>query len=164
MREILKKREFTLLLLIAVMLLLIVTQAPSFVSPENILRIINDTSILIMVSIGQFMVILTGGIDLSVGSIIAFSGMAASMMNQYYPEMPVLLILFAWLSNVTVLTILLPVCIATFSIGAVLPITMAAILEPYKFPKTIDMSYMLESQENYDRFNHEPPQSSQFRM
>lgn len=44
----------------------------------------------------------------------------------------VLLILFAWLSNVTVLTILLPVCIATFSIGAVLPITTAAILEPYK--------------------------------
>lgn len=95
MREILKKREFTLILLIAVMILVIVVQEPSFISPTNILRIINDTSILIMVSIGQFMVILTGGIDLSVGSIIAFSGMAASMINQYFPEMPVLLILLA---------------------------------------------------------------------
>ncbi|MCK5197396.1 MAG: ABC transporter permease [Spirochaetales bacterium] len=112
MREILKKREFTLLLLIAVMLLLIVTQAPSFVSPENILRIINDTSILIMVSIGQFMVILTGGIDLSVGSIIAFSGMAASMMNQYYPEMPVLLILFAGIGIGTALGLLNGVLVA----------------------------------------------------
>ncbi len=103
MRELLKKREFTLLLLIAFMLLLIVTQAPSFVSPENILRIINDTSILIMVSIGQFMVILTGGIDLSVGAIIGFSGMAASMMNQYYPDLPVILILFAGIGIGTLL-------------------------------------------------------------
>ncbi|MCD6396788.1 MAG: ABC transporter permease [Spirochaetaceae bacterium] len=95
MKELFKKREFTLLLLIMGMLLVILTQAPSFVSPENILRILTDTSILIMVSIGQFMVILTGGIDLSIASIIGFSGMAASMMNQYNPEMPVLLILFA---------------------------------------------------------------------
>ncbi|MCF6336266.1 MAG: ABC transporter permease [Spirochaetales bacterium] len=103
MREFFKKRETTLLILIAVMLLLIVSQAPSFVSPENILRIINDTSILIMVSIGQFMVILTGGIDLSVASIIGFSGMAASMMNQYFPEMPIVFILFAGVGIGTVL-------------------------------------------------------------
>ena len=112
MREILKKREFTLLLLIAVMLLLIVSQAPAFISPENILRIINDTSILIMVSIGQFMIILTGGIDLSVGSIIAFSGMAASMMNQYYPETPVLLILFAGIGIGAILGLLNGVLVA----------------------------------------------------
>lgn len=103
MKDILKKREFTLLLLISVMLLLIVTQAPAFVSPKNILRIINDTSILIMVSIGQFMVILTGGIDLSVGSIIAFSGMASSMLNQYYPQTPILLILLAGIGIGTLL-------------------------------------------------------------
>lgn len=112
MRELLKKREFTLLLLIAVMLLLIVTQAPSFVGPENILRIINDTSILIMVSIGQFMVILTGGIDLSVGAIIGFSGMAASMMNQYFPDLPVLLILFAGMGIGTVLGLINGILIA----------------------------------------------------
>lgn len=112
MREILRKREFTLLLLIAVMLLLIVSQAPAFVSPENILRIINDTSILIMVSIGQFMIILTGGIDLSVGSIIAFSGMAASMMNQYYPETSVLLILFAGIGIGAILGLLNGVLVA----------------------------------------------------
>ncbi len=112
MREILKKREFTLILIIAVMLLVIITQAPSFVSPTNILRIVNDTSILIMVSIGQFMVILTGGIDLSVGSIIAFSGMAASMMNQYFPEMPVILILFAGIGIGTILGLINGVLIA----------------------------------------------------
>lgn len=112
MRELVKKREFTLLVLIAVMLMLIVTQAPSFVSPENILRIINDTSILIMVSIGQFMVILTGGIDLSVASIIGFSGMAGSMMNQYFPDLPVILILFAGIGIGTILGLINGVLIA----------------------------------------------------
>ncbi|RKX88237.1 MAG: ABC transporter permease [Spirochaetes bacterium] len=112
MRELIKKREFTLLLLIAVMLMLIVTQAPSFVSPENILRIINDTSILIMVSIGQFMVILTGGIDLSLASIIGFSGMAASMLNQYFPDLPVILILFAGMGIGTFLGLINGVLIA----------------------------------------------------
>jgi rhamnose transport system permease protein len=49
---------------------------------------VNDTSILVMVSIGQFFVILAGGIDLSVGSIIGFSGMAASLINEANPGLP----------------------------------------------------------------------------
>lgn len=92
-KELLKKREMNLILLILVLTALVTTRAPSFVQEANILRIVNDTSILIMVAIGQFFVILTGGIDLSVGSTIAFSGMAASMLNQYYPGVPVLIVL-----------------------------------------------------------------------
>lgn len=92
-KELLKKREMSLILLIIVLTALVTTRAPSFVNEANILRIVNDTSILIMVAIGQFFVILTGGIDLSVGSTIAFSGMAASMLNQYYPGVPVFLVL-----------------------------------------------------------------------
>lgn len=72
---------------------LIVIRVPTFLEPENILRIVNDTAILIMVSLGQLAVIVTGGIDLSVGSTVAFSGMAASMLNQYHPDIPVFLIL-----------------------------------------------------------------------
>lgn len=94
-KEILKKREATLVLLILVLSLAVSLRAPGFLGGDNINRIVNDTSILIMVAIGQFFVILTGGIDLSVGSIIAFSGMAASMMNQSSPDTPVFLILMA---------------------------------------------------------------------
>ena len=92
-KELLKKREITLVLLVLVLTIAVNLRAPGFVSGENINRIVNDTSILIMVAIGQFFVILTGGIDLSVGSIIAFSGMAASMLNQYNPTMPVFYVL-----------------------------------------------------------------------
>ena len=89
----LQNREFNLIILIAVLLVIVTMRAPSFLELDNVERIINDTAILIMVAAGQFLVILTGGIDLSIGSTIAFSGMAASMINQYNPGMPVLLIL-----------------------------------------------------------------------
>ncbi|MBI9100957.1 MAG: ABC transporter permease [Spirochaetales bacterium] len=102
MKEIIQKREVTLGLLIAVLIILILFRAPHFMAPDNALRILDDTSILIMVAIGQFLVILTGGIDLSVGSIIAFSGMAASMINQYYPGVPVVFVLLAGIGIGTV--------------------------------------------------------------
>lgn len=90
-----QKREATLIILIVILTAIVTSRAPGFIKIENISRILNDTSILIMVAIGQFFVILTGGIDLSVGSIIAFSGMASSMINQYYPSTPVVLVLLA---------------------------------------------------------------------
>lgn len=92
-KRILAKRETTLVLLIFILTVIVTIRVPGFIKGENTLRIINDTSILIMVAAGQFFVILTGGIDLSVGSIIAFSGMAAAMFNQSHPETPVFLVL-----------------------------------------------------------------------
>ena len=93
LEKILQNRELNLVFLIAVLLILVSMRAPHFLEFENVERIINDTAILTMVAAGQLLVILTGGIDLSVGSTIAFSGMAASMLNQYNPEMPVGLVL-----------------------------------------------------------------------
>ncbi len=92
-KQLAARREATLIVLIVLLTIIVTARAPGFIKGENINRIINDTSILIMVAIGQFFVILTGGIDLSVGSIIAFAGMAASMLNQYYPAVPVFIVL-----------------------------------------------------------------------
>jgi len=91
--KILQNRELNLLGLIIVLLLVVTLRAPSFMELSNMERIVNDTAILIMVAAGQFLVILTGGIDLSVGSTIAFSGMAAAMLNNANPTMPVVFIL-----------------------------------------------------------------------
>ncbi len=102
-KELLGKREATLILLIVVLTAVVTSRAPHFIQPANIERIVNDTSILIIVAIGQFFVILTGGIDLSVGSTIAFSGMAASMLNQYYPGTPVGIVLIVGIAIGTVL-------------------------------------------------------------
>ncbi|MCF7953582.1 MAG: ABC transporter permease, partial [Spirochaetales bacterium] len=66
-----QKREASLTVLIALLLFVVTMLAPGFISGENLQRIVNDTTILVMVSIGQFFVILSAGIDLSVGSMIA---------------------------------------------------------------------------------------------
>ncbi len=87
-RAVFARREISLIILIAALLATVTQRAPMFLSVDNIHRIVNDTVILIMVSLGQLLVILTGGIDLSVGSIIAFSGMSASLINQAHPAIP----------------------------------------------------------------------------
>ncbi len=94
-KRITQRRDASLIILIIILLFLVTLCSPGFIHLTNIERIVNDTSILIMVSIGQFFVILTGGIDLSVGSVIGLSGMAASMLNQYNPALPAGVVLLA---------------------------------------------------------------------
>ena len=54
---------------------------PAFLSGKNILNILRQTSVNAIIAAGMTFVILTGGIDLSVGSILAISGaVCASLM------------------------------------------------------------------------------------
>lgn len=59
-----------LVLLVAVVSIL----SPSFLSSKNIFNILRQTSVNAIIAAGMTFVILTGGIDLSVGSILAISG------------------------------------------------------------------------------------------
>lgn len=92
MKRLLKRRELTLVLLIAVLVAAISLRHPAFLRVSNLYDILDDTAILFMVAIGQMMVIVTGGIDLSVSSGIALVGMSVGMLNQYYPGIPIVLI------------------------------------------------------------------------
>jgi rhamnose transport system permease protein len=92
MLRLLRRREFSLILFILLVVLVITIRAPAFFELANLVYILNDTSILFMVGIAQMMVILTGGIDLSVASGMAFTGMAVAMINRYFPGVSVPLI------------------------------------------------------------------------
>lgn len=92
-KKLLARRELALVVLLLVLLIPITIKAPGFLSPKNLDVIINDVAILVIVSIAQFLAILSGGIDLSVGSIIAFTGMACGMINQDHPGVPIALII-----------------------------------------------------------------------
>ncbi len=64
-----------------------------FLSVNNILNIIVQSSILAIIAVGATMVIITGGIDLSVGSIVAFVGIAIGLaLNASLPIFIVILI------------------------------------------------------------------------
>ena len=94
-KKALARREATLTVLLVVLLVPISIRSPQFLSAKNISTILNDMAILSIVAIGEFYVILSNGIDLSVGSIIAFTGMATGMINEANPTVNPLLLLLA---------------------------------------------------------------------
>ncbi|KQW27188.1 branched-chain amino acid ABC transporter permease [Rhizobium sp. Root274] len=92
MQNLLKNREMLLALIIVGMILAFTTRAPNLASPGNLATIFNDTSILIILALGQMVVILTKSIDLSVAANLAFTGMAVAMLDSTYPGLPLALL------------------------------------------------------------------------
>ncbi|GMB82040.1 ABC transporter permease [Shinella zoogloeoides] len=93
MQRLLKNRELLLALIILVMIAGFATRAAGFASPANLANIFNDTSILIILALGQMTVILTKSIDLSVAANLAFTGMAVAMLDAAYPGLPLSLLI-----------------------------------------------------------------------
>lgn len=93
MKALAKQREIWLLAAIALLVALVAVRFPAFARPQNLLTVFNDTSILIILALGQMAVILTRSIDLSMASNLAFTGMAVAMTNAAFPEIPVLFLL-----------------------------------------------------------------------
>ena len=87
LKRLFARREASLVFLLLVFLVPIVIRSPKFLSLDNINRLANDMSILAIVAIGEFFVILSNGIDLSLGSIVAFTGMSCGMINESFPEL-----------------------------------------------------------------------------
>lgn len=82
--------------LITLFLIAAVTLAfPQFAHPRNLSEVFDDSSILILLALGQMLVILTRGIDLSIAANLALSGMIVALFNRSFPEggiVPVILI------------------------------------------------------------------------
>lgn len=84
-----KHREALLAGVIILMVAAIGSRVPSFVSPGNLVEMFNDTAILIILALGQMMVLLTKGIDLSMAANLALTGMIVALLNFHFPSIPV---------------------------------------------------------------------------
>ncbi len=62
----------------------------AFLTPENVLNIVRQNSMVGLVALGMTFVILTGGIDLSVGATLAVAGIVLCYMAPYGPVVAVL--------------------------------------------------------------------------
>ena len=93
MNRLLKHREIFLFLAILLVLVLVTARFPRFAQPGNLLTIFNDTSILMMLALGQMAVILTRSIDLSMASNLALTGMIVAMTNAAFPGIPIPLLI-----------------------------------------------------------------------
>ena len=93
MNTFLKYRELQLLAAIVALIALISLRVPGFAAPASLGNVYNDTSILIILALGQMCVILAKCIDLSMAANLALCGMVSAMLNAAYPEIPVPLLI-----------------------------------------------------------------------
>lgn len=89
MRPIQLSRDALLALALLALITLVYLRFPAFASLDSLLNVFNDTSILIILALGQMAVILTRCIDLSMASNLALVGMCTAMLNAAVPGIPV---------------------------------------------------------------------------
>lgn len=93
MTRLFRSREAILAAAILRLILLVETRFSGFAAPGNLAAIFNDSSILVILALGQMAVILTKCIDLSVAANVALTGMVVAMLNASVPGLPVGLLL-----------------------------------------------------------------------
>jgi ribose/xylose/arabinose/galactoside ABC-type transport system permease subunit len=69
-----------LLALVALVVIVNVASHGSFLEPANIVRVLRQITYNCVLGVGQTFVIITGGIDLSVGSLVALTGVVAALV------------------------------------------------------------------------------------
>lgn len=82
-KYLIKSQSIIALLLMCIVLSLL---SDSFLSSENAWNVMRQISVNVIISVGMTLVILTGGIDLSVGSLLAFSGAVTAGMLKFGTE------------------------------------------------------------------------------
>lgn len=76
------KRYLFLITIIVIMVVIFSLVAPSFATPSTSMNVLRQVTALAISAIGMTMIILTGGIDLSAGSILAVSGAIGAYFMQ----------------------------------------------------------------------------------
>jgi rhamnose transport system permease protein len=92
------RRDLALAAIVVLLLGTVTAAFPQFARPGNLADILDDSAILILLALGQMLVILTRGIDLSIAANLALSGMVVALFNRNYPAagvVPVVLLAIA---------------------------------------------------------------------
>ena len=76
-----------------ILCLVIGALSDSFFTVENWLNILVQSSIVGIIAVGMTFVIITGGIDLSVGSILAFSAITGGMLLKQGMSIPIVILI-----------------------------------------------------------------------
>ena len=75
-------REFNVVLAVIVLSAILTVSSEAFLTSANLFSVMRSFSLTAIMAVGMTMVIITGGIDLSVGSIMGLAGLLTAMMIQ----------------------------------------------------------------------------------
>jgi ribose transport system permease protein len=87
-RYIVAKPEFGVAVILLVMVVFLTVYTDTFLTSTNIFNILRAFSWIAISAFGQCLVIITGGIDLSVGSVMAISGLTSAMLLARHVNVP----------------------------------------------------------------------------
>ncbi|GMA97399.1 ABC transporter permease [Pelosinus sp. IPA-1] len=118
MKDLLKKREFLMFMMLLIISLCISLIAPAFLTPSNLLSIIMNNVILAIMAMGMTLVIVTSGIDVSVGSQLGFAAIFVGMLA-LLPSSNIFTVLLVGILCGTLLGILNGILIAGAEIPAI---------------------------------------------
>ncbi|TFG62347.1 MAG: ABC transporter permease [Spirochaetales bacterium] len=94
LKQILEKPEINVLIALIVLCIALSFASPYFMTPKNILNILRQFSLIAILAVGQAMIIITGGIDLSVGSVVGFTACFGAWVGKSGAPPLVMLIAF----------------------------------------------------------------------
>lgn len=81
-KKLTKQREFFILLIVVGLSAVVTTASPVFLSYQNIVALLLGLSVEVIIAVGMANLMVSGGFDMSVGSILAFSGVCAGLAIQ----------------------------------------------------------------------------------
>jgi ribose/xylose/arabinose/galactoside ABC-type transport system permease subunit len=70
-------------MVLVILCIILAATAPNFLTAENLLNVLRNVSMQGLIALGMTMVIIAGEIDLSVGSMVAFSGCLTAWITQW---------------------------------------------------------------------------------
>ncbi|GHT66730.1 ribonucleotide-diphosphate reductase subunit alpha [Spirochaetia bacterium] len=109
-------RELGLVFFILLVSIIVQIRNHEFLTLPNINNILTNTAILSILSVGMMMVLLTGGIDLSIGATMAFTGMVCALTANAHPTAPVVLLVLEGVAIGAVIGVVIGILVARFSI------------------------------------------------
>lgn len=121
------KRNAGILIGLVALCVIIALQSPNFLSQDNVMNVLRQISSNMYLACGMTMILIAGGIDLSVGSIVAITGVTAgTLLNMGLPIPATILIcllagaLYGSVNGVIITRTTLPPFIVTYAMMQIL--------------------------------------------
>lgn len=93
LRKITRQREFMIFSIVLGVIVIMSIASPYFLNTGNILALLLGLSIEVLIAVGMTNLMVSGGFDMSVGSVVAFTGAATAMsMKSGVPVIPAIFI------------------------------------------------------------------------
>lgn len=83
LKKITGSREALLAIILILLFAVVTSISPSFLTPKSMMDMLKNNSVTLVMSLGMLCVMLVGGIDISIMSTVALSGMSIGMLLKY---------------------------------------------------------------------------------